>query len=252
MAIALRNQASNEQGLQNQSMKASPEFVLQHLEPHTVRIATRKRQKITIAAEPDETLYLIQSGVFLVRASLPDDRHQIMSILYPGDCIRSAMIPPLDGAEIAAATDNGEIWRMRWSAAKGLFDGDTDFADYISGQNANLMARLALNNTIIACLTGDERVAALMTEIALRIGKHTSTGIVFDMPLSRTDIAELLALNADTVSRIVSRMRANGLIAVAGRNRLVCRSLEALARECPVSATVKRVHEAAARRALVV
>jgi CRP/FNR family transcriptional regulator len=232
-------------------MKPPPEIVLQHLEPHAVRIAARKRQRIAVAAEPDETLYVIRSGVFLVRASLPDGRQQVLSILYAGDCIRSATLPTLDGTEIAAATENGEIWRLRWSAAKSLFDGDPDLARHVSDQLASLTARLALHNAIIAGLTGDERVAALMTELVLRVGKHTPAGIVFDMPLSRTDIAEHLALNADTVSRIVSRMRASGLIAVAGRNRLVCKSLEALARECPVAATIKRTHEAALRRTVV-
>jgi CRP-like cAMP-binding protein len=232
-------------------MKPSPEFVLQQIEPHAVRIATRKRQKIAIAVESDETLYLIRNGVFLARTSLPDERHQILSIHYPGDCVRSASLPPLDGTEITAATENGEVWRLRWSAAKSLIDGDPDLARYISDQLTNQAARLALHNAIIAGLTGDERVAALLTEIALRIGKQTPAGIVFDMPLSRTDIAEHLALNADTVSRIVSRMRAKGLIAVAGRNRLVCRSLEALAHECPIAVTIKRMHEPASRRALV-
>ncbi len=232
-------------------MKPSPEFVLQQLEPHTVRISTRKRQKLSLSAEPDETLYLIRTGVFLVRAAWRDDRHQILSLLYPGDCIRSSAIPPLDGTEIAAATENGEAWRLRWSIARGLFEGDPDLAHHISDRLAEQTARLALHNTIIAGLTGDERVAALMTEIALRVGKQTPAGIVFDMPLSRTDIAEHLALNADTVSRIVSRMRANGLIAVAGRNRLVCRSIEALAYECPIAASIRRMHETASRRTLV-
>jgi CRP/FNR family transcriptional regulator len=227
-------------------MKSSPETGLQQLEPYAVSIATRKRQRLAISAEHDDTLFLIRTGVFLARTSLPDGRHQILSIFYPGDCIRSAAMPPLDGTEITAATDTGEIWRLRWPTVKGMLQDDPDLTREISDRLAKQMARLALHSTIIAGLTGDERVAALMTELVLRIGKDTPAGIVFDMPLSRTDIAEHLALNADTVSRIVSRMRANGLFAIAGRNRLVCRSLEALARESPISNAIRRMHEATA------
>jgi CRP/FNR family transcriptional regulator len=229
-------------------MKSSPETGLQQLEPYAVSIATRKRQRFAIPAEHDDTLFLIRSGVFLARTSLPDGRHQILSIFYPGDCIRSAAMPPLDGTEITAATDTGEIWRLRWPAVEGLLQDDQELAREISHRLAKQTARLALHNTIIAGLSGDERVAALMTELALRVGKDTPAGIVFEMPLSRTDIAEHLALNADTVSRIVSRMRSNGLFAIAGRNRLVCRSLEVLARESPISTAIRRMHETASHR----
>ena len=231
-------------------MKPAPDLILQQLEPHAVRIATRKRQKIALTGEPDETLYLVRKGLFLARASMPHARHQIMSILYPGDCVRSVAMPPLDGSEITAATESGEVWRVRWSAAKTAMETDPNLARYVSDRVANQTARLALHNAIIAGLTGEERVAALITELVLRIGKQTPAGFVFDMPLSRTDIAEHLALNADTVSRIVSRMRAKGLIAVAGRNRLVCRSIEMLESECPLATTLERMHGTAVRQPL--
>jgi len=222
-----------------------PDLLLARFAPHAVRISTHKRQKIAVAGESDETLYVIGKGIFLARASIPNARHQILSILYPGDCARSTAIPPLDDAEIATATETGEIWRIRWTAAKQILDRDPDLARRLSDRLANQSARLALHNAIIAGLTGEERVAALMTELSLRTGKQTPAGLVFDMPLSRTDIAEHLALNADTVSRIVSRMRAKSLIAFAGRNRLVCRDAGMLAAECPLADTLARMHGAA-------
>jgi 2-methylisocitrate lyase-like PEP mutase family enzyme len=67
------------------------------------------------------------------------------------------------------------------------------------------------------------------------------------------DIAEHLALNADTVSRIVSRMRAKGLYSPAGRSRLLCARFDALTRACPLASAIARMHapaEAAAVSAL--
>ena len=51
-----------------------------------------------------------------------------------------------------------------------------------------------------------------------------------------------LALNPDTVSRIVSRLRAKRLLAAARRHHLICPSFEALARACPLTPAIVRMH----------
>lgn len=233
-------------------MKNFLDVVSGPLGPHAVHIATRKRQKLSLAPQPDEMLYLIRRGIYLARASLPHARHQVLGILYPGDLVRALAMPPLDGTEITAASETGEVWRLRWPTVKALLDDVHDLARAVSDRLTDQAARATLHKAVIAGLTGDERVAALMIELALRTGKQTASGLVFEMPLSRTDIAEHLALNADTVSRIVSRMRARGLLAAAARRHLVCPRFEDLARACPLAPTLQRVHGTAARRTLTV
>ncbi|MCC7252708.1 Crp/Fnr family transcriptional regulator [Hyphomicrobium sp.] len=224
-------------------MKNLLDVVSGPFEPHAVRITTRKRQKLSLAAQPDEVLYLIRKGLYLSRAPIPHARHQVLGILYPGDLVRTLAVPPLEGAEIMAASEKGEVWRLRWPAVKALMDERHDLARIVSDRLADQAARGTLHNAVIAGLTGDERVAALMVELALRTGKETAAGLVFEMPLSRMDIAEHLALNPDTVSRIVSRMRAKGLLAAAGRRHLVCPSFDELAQSCPLTSTIARMHK---------
>ena len=223
-------------------MPHAPDVVAEELAPLAVRIATRKHQRLALAAVPDETLYVVRDGLFLVRATLPGARHQILSLLYPGDIARARAMPPLPGAEVAAASDTGEVWRLRWPAVKARADENPALARTISDRLADQAARLALHNAVLSGLNGDERVAALFIELALRAGKPTPAGLAFDMMLSRTDIADYLALNADTVSRIVSRMRAKGLVSMTGRNRAVCRDVDLLAADCPLAATLTRLH----------
>lgn len=215
------------------------------LEAHAVRIATRKRQRLSLTLQPHESFYLIREGLYLARATIAPARHQVLGILYLGDFVRTRSLPPLEGVEITAASDIGEVWRVRWSAVKSILDERHDLARIVSDRMANQAARTTLHNAVIAGLTGDERVAALMVELALRTGKETPSGLVFEMPLSRMDIAEHLALNADTVSRIVSRMRASGLLAAAGRSRLVCPRFEDLSNACPLASAIARMHASA-------
>ncbi|WP_072390372.1 Crp/Fnr family transcriptional regulator [Hyphomicrobium sp. CS1GBMeth3] len=214
------------------------------LEPYAVRIATRKRQRLSLAAEPEEMLYLIRKGLHLTSAPMPHDRHQVLSILYPGDIVRASALPPIEGAAVISASDKGEVWRVRWSAIEALLGRDANVARVISDRLTDQAARSALHKSILAGLSGDERVVALMLEIAARTGRETATGVTFEMPLSRNDIAEYMALNADTVSRIVSRLRASGVLTPAGRNLLICPSFADLARACPLAPAITRLHNA--------
>lgn len=226
------------------------DVVAEEFAPLAVRISTRRYQKLVFSTERDETLYLVRKGVFLARATLPDARQQILNILYPGDIARARAMPALDGTAITAASDTGEVWRIRGSAAKASAETNHALAHAISDHFTEQAARLALHSTVLSALNGDERVAALFIELTLRIGQSTPAGIAFDMPLSRTDIADHLALNADTVSRIVSRMRAKELIAMVGRNRIVCRDFEALAAECPLADALAAQHTVKAQSRL--
>lgn len=212
------------------------------LRPPAVRIAARRHQQLPLSLGSDANAYVIGKGIHLARAPIGVSRHQVLGILYPGDFVHAGTLPPFEGVAIISVSEMGEAWRMRWSAAKPFIYERLDLARRIADNVADQTARAALHNAIIAGLTSDERVAALFIEIALRTGTTTPVGFRFEMPLSRTDIAEHLALNADTVSRIVSRMRAKGLIVRTGKHRVLSANIDALAEDCPLSPALIRMH----------
>lgn len=212
------------------------------LQPPAVRVAARRHQQLPLSLGADQNAYVIGRGIHLARAPIANTRHQVLGILYPGDFVHAGTLPPFEGVAIISVSEVGEAWRMRWSAAKLLVNERPDLARRIADNVADQAARTALHNAIIAGLASDERVAALFIEIALRTGTRTPFGIRFEMPLSRTDIAEHLALNADTVSRILSRMSATGRIVSAGKHRMKSAAIDALAEDCPLSPALMRMH----------
>ena len=69
-----------------------------------------------------------------------------------------------------------------------------------------------------------------------RTGSQVPSGAVgFEMPLNRTDMADYLGLNADTLSRTMSRLRASGVISHPERHRVVVRDFAALAALTPAA-----------------
>jgi CRP/FNR family transcriptional regulator len=81
-----------------------------------------------------------------------------------------------------------------------------------------------------------------LIEIGLRLGSSAPTGMALDVPLSRTDIADYLALNPDTLSRITSRFRARGLLLSARSGHAVLPAWEALCAATPVAAALLALH----------
>jgi CRP-like cAMP-binding protein len=211
--------------------------------PHAVTIRTRRRQRILPALEGDEFVYIIGSGVHTMDATLPGARHQILEILYPGDIVRSSRMLLLSATGITAGAAAGEIWRLRWPQLEALAHSDTEVARHLHNRKTEQAARLAMHTAIIGGLPGDARVASLFLEFVERIGAPVPGGIAFELPLSRADVADYLALNADTVSRIVSRLRAKGLISQSGRSRFVCRDKRALAGESPIARALMAMHK---------
>jgi DNA-binding transcriptional regulator YhcF (GntR family) len=81
----------------------------------------------------------------------------------------------------------------------------------------------------------EQRVVTSVIELALCTGVRSPGGVVFEMPFSRKDIADYLGLNPDTLSRIMSRLKAAGLIGYSERSRMVVRDLAALAARSPAA-----------------
>jgi CRP-like cAMP-binding protein len=69
----------------------------------------------------------------------------------------------------------------------------------------------------------ERRVARAFLRLVQHAGKRVEGGVLIDLPLSREDIAQMTGTTLFTVSRIVSRWEAAGLIE-AGRQRMVIRN----------------------------
>jgi CRP/FNR family transcriptional regulator len=209
--------------------------IISKLEPYAVKIPARRRQKLAIPSTSDETLYYVRRGVLLTHAECPAGRGFVLSILYADDVFSPLAMPSLPGAKLTSAADNTEVWRLRGPALSKLASSDPAVERFISRRLAEQSARLALHNVLVASLEGHERVAALIAELALRIGTRNGGSISLDMPLSRMEIAGYLALNADTVSRIFSRLRSEGVIAKGGHGRIICHDIAALEKLLPAA-----------------
>jgi CRP-like cAMP-binding protein len=79
---------------------------------------------------------------------------------------------------------------------------------------------------ILGCQKAKERLASFLLNFADRVG--LVHGDRLDLPMGRQDIADHLGLTAETVSRMISALRQEGMILVPNGQQIVLRDLIAL------------------------
>lgn len=207
-------------------------------------VRTRRGQAIALTFDGGEAAFVVRSGILMLTVTLPEDLRQVVALYYPGDVLRSAFGPPAAASHLSAVSA-GEVLRLRWSAFAGLVASDPEIGRYYADAVAAQTARQAIHMAAVGRLDCQQRVATFLTELALRTGMRAPCGgIDFAMPLSRSEMADYLGLNADTLSRTMSRLRGLGLVSHPERHRVLVRDLEALAALTPAAPSLRALCEA--------
>lgn len=205
------------------------------LAAHGAVVRTRRGQPLSLALEGAETVYVVRSGTLMVRLVFPEGLRQVLTLLFPGDVFRSAFAPPAASARLLAVSP-GEALRFRWPVFSDLAASDPEVDRFYKDAVATQIARAAIHTAAIGRFDCRQRVATFLLELALRTGMQAPCGgLDFEIPLNRTDIADYLGLNADTLSRTMSRLRASGLLSHPERHRGLVRDLSSLTALTPAA-----------------
>lgn len=211
------------------------------LREHATPVRARRRQRLALEMNTAEVVYIVRSGTLCVEASPPGKHRQLLALLYPGDIIRRSLVPDLPGVTLSAL-NVAEVWRLPLRTYETLLGSSIAVTLQAQRQLGEQHARAALHAAIVGGLMGEERLAALLIELGRRLGVAGPSGVTFDSPLSRTDIADYLALNADTLSRITSRFKSRGLLASNRAGHTTLPAWDALRALCPVEGALAGLH----------
>ncbi len=206
-----------------------------------VLLPLRKQQRVLLTQKPADHIVLVMTGVLMVEARLPERDRQVLEILFPGDAYHTQDAPGLLGASLIAATP-AELQRYRPEALEAIERSNPEFRRRLESAMAHRSARRTLHLASMSGASGEERLADFLVEIGLHLGRQVQGSRSFDMPLSREEIADYLALNPDTLSRIFSRMKSSGVISIS-RGRATVPDWPALMRLSPFGAAQTELYE---------
>jgi CRP-like cAMP-binding protein len=101
--------------------------------------------------------------------------------------------------------------------------------------------RLSLQAAVNAISRVEDRLEVTLWELAYRFGRVTSDGVILDLPITHTQLAEMIAAQRPSVSTAAGRLQAHGRAIRTNRHRWVLRGeppqlLSSLARQSGLAA----------------
>jgi CRP/FNR family transcriptional regulator len=179
------------------------------------------------AGEPFQALYMIRSGVIKTYFISEDGEEQILGFHLPGEIIGYDGIAESEFPSNATALDTSSICRL------GIDGMEKHYSRSPQLQNALLkgMSREILRHENMLMLLGkkkaDQRLASFLLSRSTYQSRHGYSATVFTLAMTRTDIGKYLGLTVETVSRVLSRLQAQEVIAVH-TNQIQILDLDAL------------------------
>jgi CRP/FNR family transcriptional regulator len=122
---------------------------------------------------------------------------------------------------------NVSIIRIHKKAYFDMLRRSPDAAIEVIKYLGNRLHEAQERNKILALDRSDQRLAALLADLAVRNGVREQHGVRIPMRLTRQDMADMIGATTETVIRIMSRFKRDHLVSGTA-NRLTILNLERL------------------------
>ncbi|ALL12319.1 helix-turn-helix domain-containing protein [Caulobacter henricii] len=167
-----------------------------------------------IYAQDDESdmVYQVQRGAVRASRLLGDGRRQIAGFYYAGDLF-GLEAGPTHRASAEALCDS-KILVTKRSSLKHYGEAGERLERLIWRATGQELGRAQDHMMLLARKSAYERVAGFLADVAKRQGSAWN-----ELAMSRQDIADHLGLTIETVSRMVTQLQADGLVALEGCRR---------------------------------
>ncbi len=177
-----------------------------------------KRKKIVFLEDtPSNTVYIIKSGNVKTYKSLPDGREQIISVLSAGDMLGFDSLYDDRYAYTAEVIQDVELCCMRKPDLVGLLQQSAAVGmKFIKIMNRELN-RAQERIRDLGLKDAREKVATLLMSLFTSRPEFGKPGFT----LSRQEISEMVGVAQETVIRILSEFRSDGVIRTEGKNIVV-------------------------------
>lgn len=168
-------------------------------------------------------LVSVADGLIAVSTVLADGRRQILCLNAPGEticpvCSTGCWVEALAPSRLQVDPVSHD--------ALGLQDLFRLTHERLISANAHLLT--------LGRLDGAERVAAFIADMCERIGRpFGASGAVLNLPMTRDDVADYLGLNAETVSRLFSKLKRNKVVLFSTPTEMIVPDLAALEARFP-------------------
>jgi CRP-like cAMP-binding protein len=197
----------------------------------------RPQQRVQLP--PTEKLVILNEGLLAIDAMPEKGKLQILDFLVAGDLVTAPIVVRTPGVSLRAITSAVLV-----SIDRRAIDLDPlahDYWAFLFTRCQNQLARSNIHQMMIGRLETEPRVASFLLAKVLADIRGRVPDLNVSLPMSRTDIANYLVINCDTLSRTMMKFCNLGLIARESRHVIRVLDIDELRKRSPLAPLLSAV-----------
>jgi CRP/FNR family transcriptional regulator len=173
-------------------------------------------QTIILEGVPVDFVANVVSGIVKLTKTMLDGRQQIVGLLFPSDFVGRAFARTW--AFSAEAASDVELCCLNRAAFEAIVDQQPELKQQMLVSTLDELDAAREWMLLLGCKSAEEKVASFLMLLVRRsinagCGQETQPADpVFELPVNRADIAGYLGMTVETVSRQISRLKAEHII----------------------------------------
>ena len=189
--------------------ETSPRSLEDRLAHATVR-KIESKEHVFCEGDPRLHVFRVEEGVIAIYKTLCDGRRRIIDFAYPGDLLGLGVLD--EHILSAQATSPAKVRCFSAASLEAMAENDADLALKLYKSVCQELTATRSLLVTVGQRSAVERVAAFLLGLRRRSGDET--GETVTLAMRRSDIADLLGLTIETVSRTLTKLRTMGVIDV--------------------------------------
>jgi CRP/FNR family transcriptional regulator, anaerobic regulatory protein len=211
-----------------QSCSVREKAICQVLCPEELEVLSQLGRRHTIASgetlmwQGDDEMVVgnVIEGVLKLSAATADGREQTLGIVYPSDFIGRPFGSTTNHSVVALS--EAKVCTFSRKMFDRFAEEHPDLERKLLQRTLDELDRSRQWMVLLGRKSAGERLAAFLLDMAERLGTPDADGhLRFTLPFGRQDIADLIGLTIETVSRQITKLREEGVISTPDRRSIV-------------------------------
>lgn len=186
--------------------------------------------ELAAEAMPVQSYANVMRGVVKLSKVLEDGRQQIVGLQFAPDFL--GRLYSRESAVTAEAASEVDLCRVPRAALEKMVADNPALEHRLMQQTLRELDEAREWMVTLGRKTASEKVASFLHLIATHLDPAGGSRRTFDLPLTRADIADFLGLTIETVSRQLSKLRAEQIIEITNNRHVEVKSFAALKSRC--------------------
>jgi len=188
------------------------------LASHLVLRHFNNGQVIFHHGDPGGLLYIISRGKVKITHSTPEGQEALLAILGVGDFFGElALLDDSPRSATAEALEHTETLTLHRADFMRFIKSNPDFAMQVLQTMARHIRRLNSQLSDIFFLDLPGRLARTLLLLAEQHGRSADDGLLIDLTLTQTDLAEMTGATRVSINKTLGRFRRAGWVKAKGR-----------------------------------